>query len=596
MPRYSVYQSPIQTLLSWVNSGDVAIPEIQRPFVWDAVKVRNLLDSLYHGFPIGYLIVWKNPTVKLKDGSQASGKRILIDGQQRMTALMAALLGKEVLNKDYQQKQIHIAFHPCQERFEVRSSSITSDPSWINDVARFFLPDADLFEFRRKYMEKNPEVDEKQVGRALQRVKGIEHSQVGVIELADELDIETVTEIFVRVNSAGTPLSQADFAMSKIAVNETFGGNLLRKAIDYFCHLAVSPSFYSNIEKGDPEFTDSEFWPKMKWLKSAKDDLYDPTYTDILRVAFVSKFHRGRLADLVALLSGRDFETKEFQEAIAEQSFDKLKSGIHTFMNQTNFNRVTLILRSAGFLTKAMNLGHNTVNFAFIIFLQAREAGLSPPAIERLVRRWYVMSLLTKRYSGSAESVFDRDIRQIANQGLLPFTESVIQNQLPDTYWTGMLPQQMETSSQKSPYFIAYQAAQAQLGDKGFLSSDITVRDLLLHQGHRHHVFPRQYLKQQGETQGSYNQIANFVVSQSEINIAIGAKPPDVYFSELAEQVNGGAAHYGGIVDRTILEENLQQNCIPLSLLDGTLPDYNDFLSERRKLMALKIKDWFQAL
>ena len=90
---------PIETLLTWVKSGEIAIPEIQRPFVWEATKVRNLLDSLYQGYPVGYLIAWRNPTVKLKDGSLAAGKRILIDGQQRVTALMAALLGREVLHQ-----------------------------------------------------------------------------------------------------------------------------------------------------------------------------------------------------------------------------------------------------------------------------------------------------------------------------------------------------------------------------------------------------------------------------------------------------------------------------------------------------------------
>jgi hypothetical protein len=100
--RYSVTPHPIETLLTWVKSGEIAIPEIQRPFVWDAIKVRNLLDSLYRGYPVGYLITWRNPTVKLKDGTLSAGKRILsagkrilIDGQQRITALMAALLGRK---------------------------------------------------------------------------------------------------------------------------------------------------------------------------------------------------------------------------------------------------------------------------------------------------------------------------------------------------------------------------------------------------------------------------------------------------------------------------------------------------------------------
>ncbi|KPZ01036.1 GmrSD restriction endonuclease domain-containing protein [Pseudomonas syringae] len=75
--KYSVNQHLIETLLSWVKSGEIAIPEIQRPFVWDASKVRDLMDSLYQGFPVGYIIAWRNPTVKLKDGSLADAAEVL---------------------------------------------------------------------------------------------------------------------------------------------------------------------------------------------------------------------------------------------------------------------------------------------------------------------------------------------------------------------------------------------------------------------------------------------------------------------------------------------------------------------------------------
>lgn len=136
--RYSVTPHPIETILTWVKSGEIAIPEIQRPFVWDASKVRNLLDSLYQGYPVGYLITWRNPTVKLKDGTLSAGKRILIDGQQRVTALMAALLGREVLTKDYETVRIRIAFHPREERFEVSNPAIRKDVAWLPDIAEVF--------------------------------------------------------------------------------------------------------------------------------------------------------------------------------------------------------------------------------------------------------------------------------------------------------------------------------------------------------------------------------------------------------------------------------------------------------------------------
>ncbi|KAF0125078.1 MAG: hypothetical protein FD189_2255 [Elusimicrobia bacterium] len=368
--RYSVTPQTVDTLLAWIKSGEIAIPEIQRPFVWEPAKVRNLLDSLYQGYPIGYLITWRNPTVKLKDGTSAAGKRILIDGQQRVTALMAALLGHEVLTKDYDTTRITIAFNPQEKRFEVANPAIRKDSAWIKDVVTVFSPEASIYDLTDNYVGGNPGTDKKAIALTLERLRKLTNNSVGIIELADDLDIETVTDIFIRVNSAGVELSQADFAMSKIAVNETYGGNLLRKAIDYFCHLSVAPEFLSKIEKADKAFARSEFLPKMRWLENVKDDIYNPSYTDMLRVAFTSEFRRGKLQDLVALLSGRNFETKQYEEPIAQESFKRLKSGILAFINQTHFERLTMILRSAGFITSDIIGGTNAVNFAYILYLR----------------------------------------------------------------------------------------------------------------------------------------------------------------------------------------------------------------------------------
>lgn len=594
--RYSVTPHPIETLLTWVKSGEIAIPEIQRPFVWEATKVRNLLDSLYQGYPVGYLIAWRNPSVRLKDGTASAGKRILIDGQQRVTALMAALLGREVLTKDYETVRIRIAFHPQEERFEVANPAIRKDVAWIEDVAEVFSPTLGVFQLVNAYCQKNTGVPQDMIFASIERLRTIINNHVGVIELADDLDIETVTEIFIRVNSAGTELSQADFAMSKIAVNDTYGGNLLRKAIDYFCHLAIAPEVLARIESSDKEFAASEFLAQMRWLKDVNDGIYDPTYTDMLRVAFTSEFARGKLQDLVALLSGRNFETKQFEEKIAEQAFGKLKKGVVAFINRTHFERITMILRSAGFVTNDLIGGRNAINFAYIIYLRGRAEGVPAADLERLVRRWYAMSVLRGRYTGSPETAFDFDIRQIEARGLTEYANSVIENELPDSFWTGMLPQLMDTSSSNSPYFLCYQAAQVKLGEKGFLSRDITVLDLLMNRCDVHHVYPKNYLKAKGLARGRYNQIANFVLTQSEINIAIGDKSPERYFKELFEQVNGGKRKYGGITDAGVLRENLRLNCIPSSLLEGAALGYDDFLAERRKLMAIKIKSWFEAL
>ncbi len=594
--KYSVNQHPIQTLLTWVKSGEIAIPEIQRPFVWEPVRVRDLLDSLFRGYPVGYLIAWRNPTVKLKDGSSAMGKRVLIDGQQRVTSLMATLLGCEVINKDYETVRIRIAFNPREQVFEVSNPAIQRDSKWISDIAAVFAPEFSMFDAVNDYCVKNPDTKQQDIFKSFEALRGIVNNHVGLIELDSDLDIETVTEIFIRVNSQGMELSQADFAMSKIASNETYGGNTLRKAIDYFCHMAVMPEFYGKIMERDPGFAATEFFQKMAWLKNEKEDIYDPSYTDMLRVAFTSQFKRGRLEDLVALLSGRNFETKQYEEAIAEQSFAQLKHGILNFINETHFKRFVMIIRSAGFVDSSLIGSQIALNFAYILYLILRAQGRPPADIERTVRRWFVMSVLTGRYSGSPETVIDYDIRQIDQLGFDQYADRIVHAELSDAFWNSHLPQEMNTSVATSPYFRVFQAAQVKMNDKGFLSRDITVQDLILNRSDVHHIFPKNYLKRFGMTRGRYNQIANYALAQSEINIAIGDRAPKEYFTHLAQQCSGGPRRYGGITDLDELRENLRMHCIPDGMEEITADDYDAFLEERRKLVAAKIKQYFYSL
>ncbi len=331
-------------------------------------------------------------------------------------------------------------------------------------------------------------------------------------------------------------------------------------------------------------------------MRNENNDIYDPSYTDMLRVAFTSEFKRGKLADLVALLTGRNFETKKFELSIAETSFAGLKPGVLNFINETHFKRFVMIIRSAGFVDASLIGSQNALNFAYILYLTLRSQGKPAADIESAVRRWFVMSALTGRYSGSPESTFDFDIRQMYEQGFDAFGPATFVGELSDAYWDALLPQEMNTSSSISPYFRVFQAAQVKLGDKGFLSRDITVRDLILNKCDVHHLYPRNHLMGQGLNRGRYNQIANYALAQSEINIAIGDKAPAVYFKELAEQCRGGKKKYGGITDLGELTANLAESCIPESMLSASVSDYDSFLEQRRKLMAGKIKVYFQTL
>ena len=594
MQKYSVNQHLIETILAWVNSGEIAIPEIQRPFVWDSSKVRDLMDSLYQGYPIGYIIAWRNPNVRLKDGSLSEGKKVLIDGQQRITALTAAIIGQYVINKTYQRVKIKISFNPIEERFEVQNPAILKDKTWLPDISDAI--NGDLFEIAEKYFELNPEVDKKQVRNAFSTLINIPKKQIGLIELSPDLDIETVTEIFIRINSKGVVLSQADFAMSKIAADTENGGNELRKAIDYFCHLSIAPEFYKHIVDNDKEFAKSEYFQKMNWLKKENEDLYDPDYNDLIRVAFTSQFNRGRLSDLVSLLSGRNFETRTFESEISQQSFLTLKKGVLNFINETNFKRFLIIIKSAGFISPDLIRSQNAINFAYIVYLKLKDLGVNSVAIESFVKRWFVYSVLTGRYSGSPESLFDFDIKQISQKPFDEYLKEKEDGELSEAFWQASLPQSLDTSVASSPYFHVFLASQVKANDRGFLSTDVAVSDLISLRGDIHHLFPKDYLKKNGLDRSKYNQIANYVFMQSEINIKVGNKPPKEYFDLIKNQMIENNRLVSGLSSEKELLDNLKMNCIPVELMEMTISDYQDFLSLRRKLMANKMKDYYFGL
>ena len=594
--KYSVNQHLIETLLSWVRSGEIAIPEIQRPFVWDSTKVRDLMDSLYKGFPVGYIIAWRNPNVKLKDGSLSEGKKVLIDGQQRVTALTAAIAGQRVVNQEYRQVSIRIAFHPVEERFEVTNPAIEKDKTWLPDIAPIISGQIKSHKVARDYLAENPEVDEDLIYERIDRLCDIVKKQIGIIELAPDLDIETVTEIFIRINSKGVVLSQADFVMSKIAANEEFEGNELRKAIDYFCHLAIAPEFYVHIEANDPHFAQTEFFKAMRWLRNENDDLFDPGYSDMLRVAFTSRFTRGRLSDLVGLLSGRNFETRTYEKEIEEASFRTLREGILEFMNKTHFERFLMLVRSAGFLDKSMIRSANALNFAYALYLKLKRDLGNDPNIERWVRRWFVMSLLTGRYSSSPESRMDTDIKAVHERGVEAVLTEIEAADLSDAFWEVGLIQNLTTTSPNAPAIKVYWAAQANLGDKGFLSKDISVGEMLRLHGDVHHIFPKNYLNKQGFTKAKYNQVANFVYVQQEINIKIGDAPAEQYIQDVFNQCETGELKHGAISDKSAFESNLEQNGMPTDIGMYRLEHYEEFLESRRKRMAEKIRSYYSGL
>ncbi len=322
------------------------------------------------------------------------------------------------------------------------------------------------------------------------------------------LDIDVVTDIFIRINSKGTPLSQGDFVMSKMAADEIHGGNTLRKLIDYFSHLSVVPTYYEYIKNNDTAFAATPYLKKLAWLADDKETVYDPGCDDVIRVAFMHKLKRARLADLVLLLTGRDFETREYKDEIAEESFKLLHEGVLDFVNETNYKRFIMIIKSSGIIDSSLVRSQNVLNFAYTLYLTLKAKGIQPNKIENLVRRWLVLSILTGRYSSSPESAFDYDIKRIVEADDIElYIKHVEDGELSDAFWNNILVTKLNTSVTSSPYFNVYLMAQIRNGDRGFLSSHIDVKTLIEGRGDVHHIFPKKYLQKNGEVSIVYELI-----------------------------------------------------------------------------------------
>lgn len=601
--KYNASNISLEQILGYIKSGEIAIPEIQRPFVWKPRQVRDLIDSLYMGYPTGYLIISQSPNMKLKDGSLSVGKKIMIDGQQRVTALMTAIVGLEVLGSDFKKRRIKIAFNPQasedgeEEIFKVQDNAILKDKKWIADIAELFTPDFDQWKFVNEYCQQNPGVNGSQMNKILMRLLDIKNRQIGVISLDKDLNIDEVTEIFIRINSQGAKLNQADFAMSKIAANTEYEGNALRKAIDYFSHLAVEPEWYADMTK-DSVFMRTKYADKLKWLKDDSESIFDPDYNDILRIAFMYKFGRAKLKDLVSLLGGRDFETREYKEAIAEESFAKLSDGVMDFMNQYTFSNFILGMKAAGFISNKLINSQMTLDFAYTLYLLLdKDPSIEKSQIKHYVAKWFVISTLTSRYIGSPETQMDFDIKRIREKGFVTFFHEVEEANLSETFWNIRLVQNLETPVINSPFFNVFLAAQIQAGDNALFSNGTKVGYLITLMGDVHHIFPKQYLRKNGYNEKvQYNQIANFTYLDTQVNKDISDDAPNIYFKDAIASCKNRKALYGNITEMDILNKNFEANCIPTDIANMDYQNYPDFLIARRKLMAKKIKDYYEHL
>lgn len=598
--RYTVNNTTVEGLLGQIKAGSIAVPELQRPFVWKPSQVRDLIDSLYNGFPTGYLITWQNPQVRLRNGEMSGSRMILIDGQQRITAMMAALAGRKVVDENYNQRRIAIAFNPFPEpggeRFEVQDESHRKSKRWIQDISVMFDSTFSTFSFIKRYCEENEGVDGDELNAEITRLKSLANVPIGLIVLNQDLDIETVTEIFIRINSEGTVLNQADFVMSRMSANEDYGGERLRKTIDYFCHLIKEPGFIESIKRIDPAFYESE-GKRMRWVTGLKDLVFDPDYSDMVRVAFMYRFNRAKMSDLVSLMSGRNFQTKTYEESIIEDTFSGMSEAVRRFINENNYKTFLTCIESTGFENSKQVTSAMTIDFAYALFLKLLDDKMPREKVMNYVGRWFVMTVLTGRYTGSPESKMDRDLRMIAEKGFENYLYELEESELSDSFWDVKLVQSMETSRYTNPSFYTYLASQNFSGESSLLTMNTKVQSLARNDiGDIHHIFPKAYLMKHGFPTVKYNQLANYAYISKPTNLAISDRAPAEYFGIVRDQCRSKKAEIGDITDESELKRNLEHNCIPPEIFDMDYDDYEAFLLSRRKMIAAHIRSYYEKI
>lgn len=592
--NYKITQYSVSSILGYVENSQIAIPEIQRPFVWKGEEVRALIDSLYEGYPIGYLIVWQNSQVRVRNFGKGGTKKILIDGQQRVTALMAALLGKEVLDEQYQSHRIRIAFNPLagkgEERFAVCDTKHEEDSRWIPDISIFFRRDFSFRQFEKEYKEANPDEDFTPLEESVDTLKEIVKHQVGVIELSFLLDIDVVSEIFIRINLQGKPLNQEDFVMSKISVNEQYGGDYIRNCIDYFCHLLREPSFYQVLQQNETEFFNSEYGKALTWCQNEEQSLYIPSYADVLKVVLISYFGKTRIGDLVHLLSGRDgekkgFSKKEVSKKVSEEAFEKLGAGVKAFVCEENFQGFQKALKKAGYSCSRLLYSQSILNYCYAMYLLMYRQGIGEKERESLLSKWITMAMITGHYQSGGESTVQKDYANAQEEGFASYLAQIEELKLTDEFYNNVLPEKFTSTTARTAPFLAYVATQCARGVHS-LYSDVTIEELYKNKTESYQILPKAYLAKCGyKTREIYGQVANLTYVSKETKDIIRKKSP-VDYKESLEKAIG--------IEK--IRTSLKENDLTEAIFTANETDVIQILADRRRQMASEIREFYKTL
>jgi len=570
----------LSSLMKFIELGEIGLPDIQRPFVWRNSKVRDLFDSMYRGYPVGYFLFWQNA---FSDDAKAIGvdskqkppSLLIVDGQQRLTSLYAVVRGVNVVRENFEEEPIHIAFNPLQEKFEVADAAIRKDKAYIPNISVLWKDSTDLFEVVDNYLDGLKSVrelaleEEKKVKSAIQRLNSLTTFPFTALELSAIIDEEQVGDVFVRINSKGQTLNQADFILTLMSVFWDEG----RKQLENFSRAAHKPS-------------KSEAAPFNYFIEPNPDQL--------LRVSIGVGFRRARLKNVYSILRGKDIETDEFSAERRDEQFKILKDAQEKTLNVQYWHDFMKVLLQSGHRSGKMITSQNNLLFAYILYLLGKtEYGVKEHELRRVLARWFFMSSLTGRFTSSPETKMEFDLarlREVNNaEEFVNTLDRICNETLTGDFWSITLPNDLATSAARSPSLYAYYAALSLL-DARVLFSKQKVTELLDPQAkakksaiERHHLFPKDFLKKQGITdRRDTNQIANFALVEWGDNIDISNKAPAEYVPEYVEEFSGAE-----------IAKMYHWHALP----DGwETMDYRDFLVARRELMAGIIREGYETL
>lgn len=582
----------VQDLVSSVASGLVRLPDIQRPFVWSNAKARDLMDSLYKGFPVGELMFWENVDHEHSRAIGAthkpqSGSMQVIDGQQRLTSLYAVVKGVQILREDYSQEHIVLAFNPLTERFAVPDGSHKRSPEWIKDIKAVFESPIDA---RASYLdalekahggERLPREDERKIEEAINRLGRVLAYQFQVVQLKKDVSRETAADIFVRINSEGVKLSSADFILTWLSVFWEEG----RQQLEEFARGSrFTPQELSRWDESMVRWT-----PKNPYLT------LDPGH--VLRVVVAVGNRRAPLQDAYNALRGRDPRTREIVPENREKELVKLKDGQARALDPKNWDEFLKVIERAGIRTSAMVTAKNAVIYGYALWLIGRtEFDVPIDDLREVMARWYFMAQITGRFSGSAETRAQEDLNRLEGMERTPDAfrsaiDSLVSTTLTEDWWMVTLPEDLHTSNMSGPAYTGYVAA-LNILDADVLLSTLKVKDWIdpnrrpVKGVEKHHLFPKDYLKGPlGLTSTrQINQVANQALVEWSDNIDISNEAPTAYWPRQ-------------VADKAIKGDRLVQQTWWHALPEGwTEMEYPDFLAARRKLIAAVTREGFRKL